>query len=583
MKKQKILALLIIFTAVALSVFAEKLTVVYTGDTYSSLYPCSSCPSYVGGGIARRASVIKNLRKSLSNLLVVDAGNFTAGGVLDTESINANIDKKRTLYYINAISAIGYDAMGIGEAEFNFGVDFLKRTIRSKGLPLISCNVSLKGVSPYIIKEFSGFKVGVVGITSASVLRKNSLSFRNYKKALKDLLSDIEDKVDFIILLSSMPDGVNEDIARSFNRISFIISCGASLSTYQKKKEVNGVVILKPSYQAKSLNILELEIENKHIKKYFLKKESLSLGVKEDPAVKKVFPKCFSSKDCSHKDSLVSQCENPATLRARCIYVEAKELNIKVITDRNCPFCVTTFTEEYIKKLFAGAHFEMIDYRSKEAQSLIKKYRINSLPVFIIPKTIKEDSSFSRISGFLIDEGDCFLTNKSLSGIFLFINRERLPRSIDIFIDIYDPNVFDNFKTIVDFCQHNRVKLNTHFIYPQSKGNSLKKSAAIEEIKRMLAIKYLYPEKFASYLLKRFEDIKSSWWVNIMDELGIDYRKVKEAIDSGEIDKVINDDYDFSRTLGIATGGFVMLVNNRYIFRVYKIENEVLEDIIKYD
>ena len=566
---------------VALSVFAEKLIVVYTGDTYSSLYPCGSCPGYVGGGIARRAHVIKTLRNSFHNLLVLDAGNFTAGGLLDTESINASIDKKRTLYYIDAISAIGYDAMGIGEAEFNFGVDFLKNIIRSKGLSLISCNVSLEGVSPYIIKEFPGFNVGIVGITSISVLQKNNLFSKNYKETLKEVLNNIRNKADFVILLSSMPDNINEEIAKNFNSISFIISCGASLSTYQKK-EVNGVVILKPSYQAKSLNILELEIENKHIKKYSLRRESLSLIVKEDYDVKRIFPKCFSSRDCSHRKGLVSQCENSATLRARCVYVEARELDIKVITDKNCSFCVTTRTEEYIKKLFTGAHFEMIDYRSEEAQRLIKKYKISSLPVFIIPKMIEEDALFSRISGFLKDEGDCFLVNKNLSGVFLFVNRKKVPQSIDMFIDIYDPNVFDNFKTLIDFCRQRRVKLNIYFIYPRGRANSLKKSAAIEEIKRMLAVKYLYPEKFTSYLLRRFENVKSSWWVNIMDELGIDYRKVKKTIDSGKIDEIINNDYNFIRTLGITTGS-AMLINNRYLFRVYKIEREVLEEIIKYN
>ncbi len=578
---KKIIVIIVIFWisgGICLPLFGERLSIVYTGNTYSSLYPCGYCPGS-SGGVTRRSKVIKRLRKKEKSLLLVDAGNFTAGGFLDSSRINASLDKKRTTYYLRILNKLKYDAIAIGEAEFNFGIEFLKEIIKKYSLPFVSCNISLEGVRAYIIKDIHSAKVGIVGITDSEVLNKNNLSQKDYRISLEKVVKEIKDKVDFIILLSSMPDYINEEIANNFKDIRFIISSGGRKAAYSKNK-VNNTLILKPSYEAKSLDILDIEMRNNRIEEYSLKKELLPLTVEEDREIKKFFPQCFSDKDCPSKERLVVQCDNPGTLFARCIYVEAKEIDIIIITDKQCSFCVTRFTEEYLKKIFAGVNFRIIDYRTKEARQLIKKYGINYLPAFIVPKTIEEENVFSKVSNFLEDKGDKFLIKNDLSGMFLFLNRKKIPNNIDVFFSIYDHNCFSVLRELKNFCDKKKVALNIYFIYPPKEDKSLEASFEKEETKRMLAVKYLYPDKFFSYLMMRLSNISSSWWVEVMDSLGIDYKKIAGFINSNKIKNMLKDNDKLISQLGIDKG-IALLINNKYIFRAYKIKEENLSELLR--
>ena len=64
-----IIAALIIFQLSGF-LYAEELTILFTGETYSSLYPCH-CPVAPMGGVARRSTKLNELRKQNTNILLV--------------------------------------------------------------------------------------------------------------------------------------------------------------------------------------------------------------------------------------------------------------------------------------------------------------------------------------------------------------------------------------------------------------------------------------------------------------------------------------------------------------------------------
>ena len=53
----------------------------------------------------------------------------------------------------------------------------------------------------------------------------------DYRQSLREAISELKNKVDFFILLSSESSSVNEDIARNFEEIKLIIASGESLTT----------------------------------------------------------------------------------------------------------------------------------------------------------------------------------------------------------------------------------------------------------------------------------------------------------------------------------------------------------------
>ena len=130
-----------ILTIVFNSAFAKEITILYTGSTHSMLYPCN-CSIETDGGLSRRATLIKQLRKNNPNILVLDSGNFFAGGLMDEYTQNTELNIKRTQDNLKAMELIKYDAVAVGEDEFNFGLDFLKENILKEGMNFLSCNIS---------------------------------------------------------------------------------------------------------------------------------------------------------------------------------------------------------------------------------------------------------------------------------------------------------------------------------------------------------------------------------------------------------------------------------------------------------
>ncbi len=79
------------------------------------------------------------------------------------------------------MNSLGYDAMTLGNHEFNFGSDVFQGVLGQAKFPILGANVSDtgayglaaanggKGVQPYIEKDLDGIKVGIVGITNHRV------------------------------------------------------------------------------------------------------------------------------------------------------------------------------------------------------------------------------------------------------------------------------------------------------------------------------------------------------------------------------------------------------------------------------
>src|SRR4029453_5291408 len=95
------------------------ISILPTNDTHSQIDPLPSTDgAYPGkGGVARRATLVKRLRKANPNTLLVDAGDVCQG------TPYFNYYKGEVEY--KAMSAIGYDAGTLGNHEFDNGVEAL--------------------------------------------------------------------------------------------------------------------------------------------------------------------------------------------------------------------------------------------------------------------------------------------------------------------------------------------------------------------------------------------------------------------------------------------------------------------------
>ena len=98
------------------------ITILHTNDTHSQIDPLPANDANAGkGGVARRATVVKRVRKENPNTLLVDAGDVLQG------TPYFNFYKGEVEY--KAMSAIGYDVGTLGNHEFDNGVEALAKAL----------------------------------------------------------------------------------------------------------------------------------------------------------------------------------------------------------------------------------------------------------------------------------------------------------------------------------------------------------------------------------------------------------------------------------------------------------------------
>src|ERR1043166_5445710 len=139
------------------------ITILHTNDTHSQIDPLPANDANAGkGGAARRATLVKRIRKENPNTLLVDAGDVLQG--------TPYFNYYRGEVEYKAMSLIGYDAGTIGNHEFDNGVQSLAKALTFANFDIVSTNYDVRGsaleskVKTHVVKEVGGVRVGLFGL-----------------------------------------------------------------------------------------------------------------------------------------------------------------------------------------------------------------------------------------------------------------------------------------------------------------------------------------------------------------------------------------------------------------------------------
>lgn len=134
-----------------------RLRILATSDLHMHLLPYD----YLAGrpsdhvGLARTASLIHEKRAEVPACLLLDNGDFLQGGpmgeVVARQSCTAHDHPA-----IAAMNALAYDAVALGNHDFNFGLAFLRRSVGRARFPVLAANLTLrqsKGFAPYALLQ----------------------------------------------------------------------------------------------------------------------------------------------------------------------------------------------------------------------------------------------------------------------------------------------------------------------------------------------------------------------------------------------------------------------------------------------
>lgn len=239
-----------------------ELTIVHTNDIHGFYVE----GKYDGMGAAKIGAYVDAVRAANTNTLFLDAGDALQGNNLVTLSEGE--------YGVQIMNMLGYDAMTIGNHEFDYGADRLLELEGLMTFPLIAANIKYDDgtdfSTPYIIKEMDGFKVGIFGLATPETLYKShpdntvGLVFEDPSVAAARMVAELGSQVDVIIALSHL--GIEGDVsskllAETVTGIDLIID-GHSHSDLDYGLEVNGTLIVQAGEKSKNLGVVKFDIED---------------------------------------------------------------------------------------------------------------------------------------------------------------------------------------------------------------------------------------------------------------------------------------------------------------------------------
>ena len=237
-----LLALTMILPLVGCAAFAENadpimITVIATSDVHGKVLPIN----YATGepspnvGLSMIASMIEQVRATEENVILVDGGDTVQGSAMTYYYSYFAPEKDDPM--MKALRLMDYDMWCLGNHEFNNDLPILKRQIEyvmspdngeEHSVPMSAANFVAKGTEwdswmgvPYIVKEFEGVKVGVIGMDTPNIpaweveSHYEGIDFRNLVPTVEHFVPILREQegcdVVVVVAHSGVEDAVSTD------------------------------------------------------------------------------------------------------------------------------------------------------------------------------------------------------------------------------------------------------------------------------------------------------------------------------------------------------------------------------------
>lgn len=538
----------------------QKVTIVYSGQTHAALYPCH-CPVESDGGLSRRATMLKEMRKKDPYLIVLDAGNAFAGGVFDEYARSLELDMIRTATTLKAMDAMSYNALAIGADEFNFGYSFLCKGIEQSRLDFLSSNIKVEKAKPYIILEVEGLRIGVIGVTDPVVAAKlpgrvemldPAVGVYEAQAAIRKLGGQV------VVVLSSLDKDGIKALLNTVSGIDIFINANSKNKDMPESGVFGNTVILNSSWQGRALGVLELDMEDGKIKSWNARSVRLSGAFEDDKDITAIVPACFSDGDCMRK-GLVGTCQNPGLAQAQCRFSAAHPVGLTIITVKDPLVPENKKIIAYLSSLFPGLKATYLYYPQAKAAKLVKDLSIKALPAYLFDSRIKQESGFSALGSNFEQKGRYYLLSTHLTGILYYLDRQKINGKIDLFMSLYYPHAAPLIQTIKEFDPAvHFLSLSEATSFDASRGDPER-----EESLRSVCVQKYYPQKFWDYIECRSRHINSTWWKECLE--GAPPALVESCARSAEGEELLKNNTALARELKITTGP-AYVINNQEIY-----------------
>ena len=180
------------------------LTIMHTNDTHAAHLADGD------GGVARQMTVVNQIRAAVPNTLLLDAGDRFTGTLFHQQYLGQD--------NVEIMNMLGYDAMTLGNHEFDNGDAVLGLFRDGLNFPVVTANVDFSAsedlagkVAPYVVLEVGGEQIGVAGLVTPEA----------------DILSSPGDELVFDTDIAAVTQSVVDEMtAQGINKIILLTHIG---------------------------------------------------------------------------------------------------------------------------------------------------------------------------------------------------------------------------------------------------------------------------------------------------------------------------------------------------------------------
>jgi len=248
---------------------------------------------------------------------VCSAGDFYGSGGVFNEP--------KAHFIAKAMSALGYDAVAIGDEELGFGLDKIIADVRADNLPVTCANITPRGdrtpvapdtregheglkaarrlgtvFPPYLVVTRGGTRFGFVGLlsprTRVKAVGKASKTVNAISWAIADpvewaekVIPEVRKRADVVIVLAHMDVPLARKIARTVPGIdAMVIGHQLRSEPFAKPVHVGGTLLLKATSRGQNIGILSFDTDGRGIENPKNRIDRLDASYPDDPAMAKL-------------------------------------------------------------------------------------------------------------------------------------------------------------------------------------------------------------------------------------------------------------------------------------------------------
>ncbi|EJE97270.1 bifunctional metallophosphatase/5'-nucleotidase [Liquorilactobacillus mali] len=268
-----------------------KVRILSTSDVHGYIFPTnfSSRIDSHPFGYLKAAQVIKKIKEETANdevVIYIENGDFLEGSPISEYTYQTRKTKKYNQKYCQMTNFLGADAGVLGNHEFDYGLVYIKETLKNRKYPVLGANISGKMAQsiidqPYRIIEKAGIKVAVLGLTTQYVPHWEKagnieeVTFSSALETAKKYVPILKKQADVVVVayhggfeksldtgkLTERLTGENEGYAL----LSEVPGIDALVTGHQHRKIaqlVNGIPTTQPGYRAENVGQIVIELDN---------------------------------------------------------------------------------------------------------------------------------------------------------------------------------------------------------------------------------------------------------------------------------------------------------------------------------